>query len=196
MTDNRLQDYHDKCELVGRFNHWKPQNKQATILLGITMLLIAAAPVIFITYWILTNTGYSPCLVFWFFPLAILMIPLHELIHFVFQWIFSKKRPQLGFKCPYPYSKLRRNSSISRNQGLISALSPLVLVTVVFIVTALFVNPIAQVALIIPAYLHASICSGDLVFTSWLIKHPKDTRLKVEDFETVIFRNKSNTRVC
>jgi hypothetical protein len=47
--------------------------------------------------------GYSPYLVL---VAGLLLIPtvfLHELFHYVFQWLCSHQRPRLGFKFPFPY---------------------------------------------------------------------------------------------
>lgn len=198
MTDSSLAiNFNDKYEIVDRFNHWDPRNKRASLLLGIAIIMIFVPLAIFLTFWILMTVGYySQYMGLWFLILAILLvIPmtfLHELIHFTFQWLFSKQRPELGFKCPYPYCKLRPNSSISRNQGIFSALSPFLVMTPIFTITIFFVNPIAQVVLIIAICLEIPTFNGDFLFSYWLLKRPKDTRLAVVNFDAVLFKDKHN----
>lgn len=179
--------------VIDRFSHWDPRNKRVAHGLGIVIASALAIPTMFIALWILIHAGYSSYIVLPFFLLVIPAIFLHELIHAAFQWLFGKQRPQLGFKFPFAYSKLRPSASISRNQGIVSALAPFLLITSILIPTALFVDPLLKVALIIVAYLHTTTCSGDFHFASWLLRRPSNTRLRVEDMDTVIFYEQ-NTR--
>ncbi len=179
--------------VVDRFSHWDPRNKRVAHGLGVIIASALVIPTMFIALRILIHAGYSSYIVLPFFLLVIPVIFLHELIHAAFQWLFGKQRPQLGFKFPFAFSKLRPNVSISRNQGIVSALSPFLLITSILILTALFVNPLSKVALIIVVYLHTPTCSGDFHFTSWLLRRPSNTRLRVEDMNTVVFY-KQNTR--
>jgi len=172
---------------VDSFSPWDPKNKGVAYRLGNIISLILAIPTILICSHILANAGYSPYLALAFFPLAIPTIILHELIHAVFQWLFSKQKPHLGFKRPFPYSKLGPNSSVTRNQGVLSSLAPLFLITLGLLLAVFFVSSLTRVALIIVAYLHASTCTGDLHFARWLLRQPSDTRLRVEDMTTVVF---------
>jgi len=173
--------------VVDRFSHWDPRNKRVAHGLGIVIASALLIPTMFVALWILIHAGYSSYIALPFFLLAIPAMFLHELIHAVFQWLFGKQRPQLGFKFPFAFSKLGPNVSISRNQGILSALSPFLLITSILVVTAFFVNPLAQVALIIVVYLHTSTCGGDFHLTHWLLRHPSNTRLRVEDMNTVMF---------
>lgn len=173
--------------VIDRFCHWDPRNKRVAHGLGIVIASVLSIPAMFIALWILIHGGYSSYIVFPFFLLAIPAMFLHELIHAAFQWLFGRKRPELGFKFPFAFSKLRPNVSISRNQGILSALSPFLLITSILVVTAVFVNPLAQVALIIVIYLHASTCGGDFHLTHWLLRHPSNTRLSVKDMDIVVF---------
>ena len=195
MTGNREHvDLRDKYELVDKFSHWDPRNKRITKGLGLVISIILAPPAIFMTIWILLTAGYSTYVGLLFFLLFAPVVFLHEIIHFSFQWLFSKRKPQLGFKWPYPYSALRPNTSISRDQGIICALSPFVLITLVFLIITPFVHPLAQAALIISTYLHAPTCSGDFVFTYRLSRNSKDVRLSVLDFEMVLSRDRQDTQ--
>jgi len=173
--------------IVDRFSHWNPQNKRISHGLSIIITSALVVPIMFIGLRILIHAGYSPYMVLPLFLLVIPVIFLHELVHASFQWLFGKQRPQLGFKFPFAYSKLHPNVSISRNQGIVSALSPFLLITSILLLAVFFVNPVYKVAFIIVVYLHTPTCSGDFHFTSWLLRHPSNTKLCVEGMDTVMF---------
>jgi hypothetical protein len=174
-------------EIIARFSHWDPKNKRVAHGLGIVIASFLAIPTMFAAIWILMNAGYSPYRVLPFSLLAIPVMFLHEFVHATFQWVFSKEKPLLGFKFPFAFSKLRPNTSISRNEAILSALSPCVLITSVLMAVAFFTTPLIQVALIIVIYLHASTCGGDFHLTHWLLKYPSNTRLGIEDTDIVMF---------
>jgi len=188
MLDNKPDKIEKSKDSIARFNHWDERNKRVTYGLGLVIVMSLGIPVWFLSIFILVGNGIAYLKLFLVVPAAISTVLIHELVHYMFHWVFSKKRPILGFKRPFPYSKLRENSSISRNQGIVSALSPLIIITVVCVLLAIKGSPMTQLIFILTAYFHATICSGDIVSTNRLLKYPKDTRLRVEGDETVIFR--------
>ena len=178
----------DKDEvIIGRFNHWDPRNRIATNGLGIFIAPLLAVPAMYFSIAILIRAGYSPYIVLWFFLLGIPAIFIHESIRIAAQWFLSKQRPQWGFRFPFPYSKLHSNVSISRNKGILCAMSPFLFITIVSLLLIPFSKPITQVALIMIVYVHTMIYTGDFNFTHWLLKHPKDARLRAEGFESIMF---------
>lgn len=201
MTSNKFGYYQNKYEVVVRFNDSSAKTKWATILLGM-VLVVAAAAVLFSLIpekvKILIQAGYSPYLSFCIIPFYIAIPFLHELIHFVSLWSFSRQKPQSGFEFPYYiYIKLRSNASISRIEGLISYLLPFLVITIIFIVIALFVKPIVQVVLITLGIMHAPICSADFLSSFRLLRcRGEKIRLAHENceagFDTVFFRDKYN----
>ena len=90
----------------------------------------------------------------------------HEFIHFVPLWLFSKKRPKLGFL----HVILRPNTHISKNEALISYLLPFFVITIIFFTVQFFVNPILRAALIVIGLIHFPMCSNDFLFSFRLFK--------------------------
>ena len=193
MLSNKPDNIEKSKDTLARFNHWDERNEKETYRLGIIAFGLLGIPALPISVFILVandlvavDTEYYKILLF--VPVAIFAVLIHELIHYVFQWVFSKKIPELRYKKPFPYSKLRENSSISRNQGIVSALSPLIIITVGCVLFAIIVSPITQVILILTAWTHSLSCGGDIMSTNRLLKYPKDTRSRVEGCEVVYFR--------
>ncbi len=112
---------------------------------------------------------------------------LHELLHFVFQWGFSHKVPRLSLKPPWPYSALAVGAHISRQQGVICALSPFLLITLILVLLSLAPNPQVKATLLIAAFLHAPTCAADFLLISWLYKHPKHLRYGTVDLANALF---------
>jgi len=191
MLDNKPDNIEKSKDSIARFNHWDESNKRVTYRLGIVMVGSLGIPVLLLSILILEANSIAYIAyfkLFLFVPVAIFTVLIHELVHYMFQWVFSKKRPILGYKSPFPYSKLRGNSSISRNQGIVSKLSPLIIITVGCVLLAITASPMTQVIFILTDYAHALICCVYIVSTNRLLKYPQDTRLRVEGYETVIFR--------
>lgn len=107
------------------------------------------------------------------YSLAILalVVCIHEGIHGLFQWIFSHKRPDFGHVGINPYAALAPNVRISRNQGVICSLAPLVIITIL----GIGLLPIIPVT-ILPILLafttfNAAISVGDLAVARWLLSY-------------------------
>jgi hypothetical protein len=70
--------------------------------------------------------------------LLAVQVILHELIHGFFFWFFTRSRPTFGFKGFYAYAAAP-DWYLPRNQHLIVALAPLVLITGLGLVLLTFV---------------------------------------------------------
>jgi hypothetical protein len=199
----KLDNYKDKYEGVDRLNEWSSERKRVTSRLDIVLIIVAV--VIFFLFipgkiQTLIQSGdslyMSLRLFYLFIPVFIALIVLHELIHYIFLWSFSKQRPQVGVKFPNAYAKLRAGASISRNQGLIGLLSPFLFITIFLITATFFVKPIAQVVLITLVLAHGTTCSSDFLVSIRLLRYRKNIRLAHEycegGFETVLFNIKAN----
>ena len=112
---------------------------------------------------------------------------LHELFHFVFQWAFSHRIPRLSLKPPWPYSALASGVHISREQGVICALSPVLFITSILFLLSMVPNPQAKAILLVTAYIHAGTCGGDFLIMSWLFRHPKRVRLGTVGLANALF---------
>jgi len=143
--------------------------------------------VIYVT--LLSASGHSPYLVLIAGLLLIPTVFLHELFHYAFQWLFSRQRPRLGFKFPFPYSALAVGGRISRNQGIFCAFAPLLFVTLLLVLPALLVNFVPMLILLALASFHVASCVGDFLVIYWLLQHPKHTRLGTIGLSNALFRN-------
>lgn len=126
---------------------------------------------------ILSANGYST---FWILLIVALLLPgtaVHELCHYCFQWIFSKEKPQFGFKFPFPYSALALNTRITRNQAIFCALAPFIIVTPLLILPAFFVSFLPRIIFLAWASIEIATCFGDFFLVRWLLKYPKNLQL-------------------
>jgi len=126
---------------------------------------------------VLSANGYSTL---WILLILALLLPgtaVHELCHYCFQWVFSGHKPCLGFKFPLPNSAWPLGARITRNQAIISALAPFVIITPLLILPAFFVGFLPRVILLAWASIEAATCFGDFFFVVWLLKHPKNLQL-------------------
>ena len=153
---------------------------------------ILASPLVIKAIIILLTNGHSSYPEFFLsFLIALALIAptyvLHELFHFVFQWAFSHRIPRLSLKPPWPYSALALGVHISREQGVICALSPVLFITSILILLSMVPNPQAKAILLMTAYIHAGTCGGDFLIMSWLFRHPKRVRLGTIGLANALF---------
>jgi hypothetical protein len=123
--------------------------------------------------------------------IVILLIPgtlVHEFLHYIFQWIFSHKKPYLGFKFPFPFSALSPNASITRNQAIIVALSPAFIMTTIITIPAIFIHLLPKIILLTWAFIELTTCYGDFYQVNWLRKYPIDVRLKNVNLVNVLYK--------
>ena len=150
---------------------------------GIISLL---AVLIFST--ILELNGFSNLLIL--IVVALFVFPgifLHEGSHYFPQWFFSKEKPYLGFKFPFPFSALSPSSSITRNQAIICALAPFLILTTILVIPALFVPLLFKILLLAWAFIELASCYGDFYLTYRLLKNPSNCLLKNVNNSNVLF---------
>ena len=136
---------------------------------------------------LLSTLGHPP---YWMFLVVILLIPgifLHEIFHYLFQWLFSGLKPRLGFKFPFPYSALAPNACITRNQGVFCALAPFLFVTPILVLPSLFMSPLPKVLFWAWASLEAATCFGDFFTVSWLLRYPRHLKLANVNLSNALF---------
>lgn len=101
----------------------------------------------------------------------IIMISLHEAIHGLFFWRFTRSRPQFAIHMPF-VSASAPGWYIPRNPYLIIELAPLVVLTL----SGLAMLSIAPSAWLVPAWLmitlHTAGSAGDLLVAVWLLLQP------------------------
>jgi hypothetical protein len=105
----------------------------------------------------------------------------------------SKTPPWFQISLPLFYSALALSARISRNQGIFCAFAPLLFVTLLLGLPSLLVNFVPQVILLALASLHFASCVGDFVVVTWLLRHPKHTKLGTIGLSNVLFRNVPNS---
>jgi hypothetical protein len=63
-----------------------------------------------------------------FLAASVLIIPLHELVHGLLFWVFTRRRPLFGLRLPfYAFAAAPVDVYLPRNPYLVVALAPLVL---------------------------------------------------------------------
>ncbi|NJO81977.1 MAG: DUF3267 domain-containing protein [Blastochloris sp.] len=107
----------------------------------------------------------------------LITIPLHEAIHGLCFWLFTRRRPRFGLSLFYAYAAPPADVYLLRNPYLCVTLAPLVLITGVVIVLI----PVAPVALL-PGLLGIALLNttgavGDLLVAIWLLRYPASLRI-------------------
>jgi hypothetical protein len=103
--------------------------------------------------------------------LTAIMLTIHELIHGVFFWVFTKDRPHFGFKWFYAYAAAP-DWYLPRNQHLVVGLAPLVLITLAGLALLAIVPATAIPAVLFFMTMNASGAVGDIVTVLWLLTQP------------------------
>jgi len=169
--------------LVASLDLFDPKNK---LKVNIGSLLIALFVVMGFSV-VLSHLGQST---YWLLLPGILLIPttfLHEILHYLFQWLFSRSKPHIGFKFPFPYSALAPNTYITRNQGVFCALAPFLFITPILVLSSLFMNPLLKTLFWVWALLEGATCFGDFFAVLWLLRHPKHLKLANVNLSNALF---------
>jgi Putative zincin peptidase len=111
-------------------------------------------------------------------PLSIvIMVILHELIHGIFFWIYTRERPRFALKGGYAFAAAP-GWYLPRNQYINVGLSPLIAITVIAIFLAVFVaQPVVPYMLIIASF-NAAGALGDMIVVAWVLRLPETTLVK------------------
>ncbi len=103
-------------------------------------------------------------------PGVFLVILIHELIHGLFFWLFTKSKPVFAFKLAYAYAAAP-TWYIPRNIYLIVGLAPVVCITLFALIGFLFMPMYAVAIMLILASLNFAGAVGDLAICVWLLDH-------------------------
>lgn len=186
----------NELRLIDTLDLLDPKTKRKCFWWSFPIAILASPLFIKATIILLTN-GHSPYLEMFLSLLIalVLIVPtyvLHELFHFVFQWAFSHRIPRLSLKPPWPYSALALGTHISRDQGVICALSPVVFITSILVLLSMVANSQVEVILLMTAYIHATTCAGDFLIVPWLVRHPRHVRLGTVNLTNALFEPVDN----
>jgi hypothetical protein len=99
------------------------------------------------------------------------IIVLHEAVHGVFFWLFTRERPVFGFRGLYAFAAAPE-WYLPRNQYLVVGMAPLVLITLAGLVLIAFLSDTSLVIALLILAMHAGGAIGDLFVTTWCLRQP------------------------
>ncbi len=108
--------------------------------------------------------------------LAILipMLLLHEALHGLPFWIFSRARPRFAFKALYAYASLP-GWYLPRGQYMVSALLPFTAITILGFLLLWLLPPTWFIPMLLVIVANAAGSVGDLVVAVWLLTRRRGT---------------------
>lgn len=109
----------------------------------------------------------------WLVLVTALMLVLHEALHGVFFWLFSRARPQFGFRGWYAFAAAP-GWFFPRRQYLLIALAPLVGISLLCALLLAVAPPTLFVPLLLLAVFNASGAVGDLWVAAMLARRGSD----------------------
>jgi len=118
--------------------------------------------------------------------LALVML-IHEVVHGLFYWQFSGKRPTVGIKWMFVYVAAPSDVYFPRNQFLIVGLAPLVLLTLVGLLLMLIVPVVLVSIVILFVALNAAGAAGDLLMVARLLSYSPNTLMQDVDTGVVVY---------
>lgn len=108
---------------------------------------------------------------------TLLTLIIHEAVHGLFFWLFTKNRPNYGFKGIYAYASAP-DYYIPRNQFIIIGLAPLMCISLIGLALLPFV-PLAVVwTLVFILTINATGAVGDLYIVGVLLTSPPSTLIR------------------
>ena len=114
-----------------------------------------------------------------------LILVLHEAIHAIYFWFFSRHKPLVGFKGFYAYASMP-GWYFPRNQYLLIGIAPLVIISLLGII-CLAILPIASIYLVLVALvMNTSGAVGDIFVVLWLFTKPHAT-LALDKIDSIEF---------
>jgi hypothetical protein len=99
------------------------------------------------------------------------VIILHEAIHGIFFWIFTRSRPKFAFKVWYAYATAP-GWYLPRNQYAVVAITPLVVLSLLGIASFLFIPAGMLTPVLLFVTFNAAGAVGDIIVLFWLLSKP------------------------
>jgi len=109
----------------------------------------------------------------------ILMLILHELVHGIFFWLFTREGPRFALKAGYAFAAAPK-WYLPWMQYIIVGLSPFVIISVISIFLTWFVVSSFIPYLLLIATFNAAGSLGDLIVVGWVLNQPKTILVKDE----------------
>ena len=158
MMPNGRDYYKNKYVVVKRISSSDTKRKVAANIVGVVLLLIVTPFFLMMIHGV-SSLESSLQLLLILPLLAIVFLLLHERLHYIALWWFSKKKPELrSFSV-----LLNPTSSVTKIGGLICYLFPLLVISTVFMLISFFVGPTLHIVFLTVGLMHMPQCCYDLV---------------------------------
>lgn len=108
---------------------------------------------------------------------VVVTLTLHELTHGVFFWLFTRARPQFGFKGAYAYAAAP-GWYIPRGPFFLIGLAPLILLSSLGLLVLPFIPFPASLPLLFTLFVNATGAIGDLYMVTRLAFAPRGTLIE------------------
>jgi hypothetical protein len=95
---------------------------------------------------------------------------IHEGIHGIFFWVFTRSMPRFAFRGAYAYAAAP-GWYIPRNEFLVTTLAPLVLISLAGLVVIYLIPPAGLLATWFVITMNASGAVGDMLVAGWITRH-------------------------
>ena len=119
--------------------------------------------------------------------IIVIYILLHELVHGIFMYFFSRVKPSYGFNLAYAYAG--STAYFSKTHYIIIALAPIVILGIVLAVIGYFtVNTNWFWIFYIVECLNISGAAGDIYVTALLLKLPADILVNDSGFKMIVYQ--------
>lgn len=103
--------------------------------------------------------------------LTALHVVIHEAIHGVFFWLYTRSRPKFAFRWAYAYAAAP-SWFIPRNAFFVTTLAPLVVISLAGLLLMSFVSPGWLLPIWYVITMNAAGAVGDLAVGIWLLRQP------------------------
>jgi hypothetical protein len=97
------------------------------------------------------------------------MLTIHEMIHGAFFWLFTNERPKFALKAVYAYAAAP-DWHLPRLQYVVVGLSPFVVISVLSILLAAFIDARIVPFLFYMATFNAAGALGDMIVVAWVLR--------------------------
>ncbi len=174
----------ESVQLIARLNFGARATNRLLNLLGLVLLFIFGWLFLGLTA-VFHPTFFSPEILFYwryitlprFLILMIIVIGLHEFIHWLAYWIVVKERPSIRPNFLYYYAA-SPGWFIPQKQYIFIRLAPFILLTLIGTFLLANAKPIFLHDLVIALPINAAGSINDFYVTSWLIKQKKSGHVR------------------
>jgi hypothetical protein len=131
---------------------------------GTNTALLAACITIIYKQKVYLNTSIADIIAYFNsgFLFALLLIPIHELIHVLAYKFVGAKETSIDYNLKkFYFLAIANNFVVNKKEFTFVALAPFVLVTSILIASYFFVGTYWQISILSTLFLHSALCAGD-----------------------------------